>query len=502
MINPVTVPPGIPPPGIHVRRIQSGSSSSTTLYSSTPTSPGKSDSEPPLDRYAEIYVPVWLRAVNNQAPDQYFPQPTPQIDYGAFKGGLFPPCAIQEEMDRERRNHERILAACVPIPTPNQPGSARIIPQQPDRKGETPTVAKRPTTFYDHLQLLPPLTPLHYATRMLFIQGYERIGLLFQNWMKATKAVDYELNIHLDIQAPPLKAGKTVAENWLFPTPDDVDPPPILPDTSDSSQLYDTTLNQEQRHAVEAICHGQHFIPFLISGPPDSTILLSGLFTNKALANVENHSLRTIHPLVPVQIPPPHFGFLLVDEAGQATEPDILCPLAVVMSNHESCLRAHVTLCGDAKQLGPLIVSEEARMGDLDVSLLERLADREVYRDHPMARRNKRANPDAKWNVGVPFVDLTKNYRSATPILMLPSTLVDSHWLAFYRFCKRNGCYTGMPVVDGSETGAAEGISRLEERWRAGSGPGGDEAAFDVLVGSMARETLDDDEDGLYTSEA
>lgn len=29
-----------------------------------------------------------------------------------------------------------------------------------------------------------------------------------------------------------------------------------------------------------------------------------------------------------------------------------------------------------------------------------------------------------RWTLGTPFVDLTKNYRSATPILMLPSTLV------------------------------------------------------------------------------
>lgn len=57
-----------------------------------------------------------------------------------------------------------------------------------------------------------------------------------------------------------------------------------------------------------------------------------------------------------------------------------------------------------------------------------------------------------------------------------------------------------MSVLDGSATGAAEGISRLEERWRAGAGPGGAAAAFDVLVGSMARETLgDDDEDSAHS---
>lgn len=71
-------------------------------------------------------------------------------------------------------------------------------------------------------------------------------------------------------------------------------------------------------------------------------------------------------------------------------------------------------------------MSEECRLIDLDVSLLERLSDRPLYRDHPFARKNRRGNPRAQWTLGCPFMDLTKNYRSATPILMLPSTLVST----------------------------------------------------------------------------
>ena len=38
--------------------------------------------------------------------------------------------------------------------------------------------------------------------------------------------------------------------------------------------------------------------------------------------------------------------------------------------------------------MGPIIVSEEARDGELDISLLERLFQREVYALHPRARSN------------------------------------------------------------------------------------------------------------------
>ena len=159
----------------------------------------------------------------------------------------------------------------------------------------------------------------------------------------------------------------------------------------------------------------------------DSSILYDAHVTNTYLGKLERSTYSAIHPRVDFGIPPPHFGFLLVDEAAQATEPDVLCALSVVVSNQASSLRAHVTLCGDAKQLGPVVVSEVASAFDLDVSLLERLADRELYRDHPLARRNRRVaakGPTRTWDVSCPFVNLTKNYRSATPILMLPSTLV------------------------------------------------------------------------------
>lgn len=159
----------------------------------------------------------------------------------------------------------------------------------------------------------------------------------------------------------------------------------------------------------------------------DASILLRSRITNHDLSTLEIYVSGSIHPNNPPPLAKPHFGYLLVDEAAQATEADIACALNVVATDDTRCHRAHVTVCGDARQLGPHIVSEEARNQDFDVSLLERLMDRPVYAEHPFARRNRAKHPEERWDVRTtPFVDLVRNYRSAPEILWLPSTLVRS----------------------------------------------------------------------------
>lgn len=164
----------------------------------------------------------------------------------------------------------------------------------------------------------------------------------------------------------------------------------------------------------------------------DAALLLEARLSNHDLSTLQLHTLSSIHPRSRFALAKPHFGFLLVDEAAQASEPDLSCALSVVATDYSWCSPCHVTICGDSRQLGPHIVSPEARAMGLDASLLERLAEREVYRDHPYSRRNRGLNQDARWTLGTPFVDLTKNYRSATPILMLPSTLFYNETLEPY----------------------------------------------------------------------
>lgn len=121
-----------------------------------------------------------------------------------------------------------------------------------------------------------------------------------------------------------------------------------------------------------------------------------------------------------------HFGYLLVDEAAQSSEAEICIPLSVVLPHISypaaaSMSRPHVTICGDWKQLGPRIEGEQCRNSDMDVSLLERLFDRKLYKDSPFSREHP---GHIIQPASTPFCNLVKNYRSHPAILMLPSTLV------------------------------------------------------------------------------
>lgn len=134
--------------------------------------------------------------------------------------------------------------------------------------------------------------------------------------------------------------------------------------------------------------------------------------------------MSTLRPLEPLLLTSPHFGYLLIDEAAQALEADVACAIGVVITEDNLSYRSHLTICGDQFQLGPEIISEEARELELDVSLLGRLAERKVYREHEFRRGGGGRNGRELGKVGIPFVNLTKNYRSCTEILMMPSTLV------------------------------------------------------------------------------
>ncbi|KAM6290363.1 RNA helicase Mov10l1 [Porphyrio hochstetteri] len=69
-----------------------------------------------------------------------------------------------------------------------------------------------------------------------------------------------------------------------------------------------------------------------------------------------------------------HFTHVILDEAGQASEPESLIPIGLI-----SEANGQVVLVGDPKQLGPVIKSKIAMNFGLNVSLLERLTSREMY---------------------------------------------------------------------------------------------------------------------------
>ncbi|XP_050179794.1 RNA helicase Mov10l1 [Myiozetetes cayanensis] len=107
-----------------------------------------------------------------------------------------------------------------------------------------------------------------------------------------------------------------------------------------------------------------------------------------------------------------HFTHVILDEAGQASEPESLIPIGLISEAH-----GQIILVGDPKQLGPTIKSKLALTFGLSMSLLERLTSRELYlRDEDAFGACGAYNP-------LLITKLTKNYRSHSALLALPSKL-------------------------------------------------------------------------------
>lgn len=78
-----------------------------------------------------------------------------------------------------------------------------------------------------------------------------------------------------------------------------------------------------------------------------------------------------------------HWSALLVDEAAQGMEPEIVIPLSVVAPPEEaSSDKPIVVMVGDQRQLGPITVKD----GELRISAFERLFARPIYSEHPWRR--------------------------------------------------------------------------------------------------------------------
>ncbi|XP_064297780.1 RNA helicase Mov10l1 [Phalacrocorax carbo] len=107
-----------------------------------------------------------------------------------------------------------------------------------------------------------------------------------------------------------------------------------------------------------------------------------------------------------------HFTHVILDEAGQASEPESLIPIGLI-----SEANGQIVLVGDPKQLGPVIKSKIALTFGLNVSFLERLTSRELYlRDEDAFSACGAYNP-------LLITKLVKNYRSHSALLALPSKL-------------------------------------------------------------------------------
>ncbi|KAK0191959.1 P-loop containing nucleoside triphosphate hydrolase protein [Armillaria mellea] len=110
--------------------------------------------------------------------------------------------------------------------------------------------------------------------------------------------------------------------------------------------------------------------------------------------------------LASLGVKPGHFGWIFIDEAGQATEPDTMIPVKGLTDN-----QTNVILAGDSQQLGPTVHSRLAVDLRFRESYLVRLMERSCYNLSP-------------WNdggsgggQGVTIMELLKNFRSHPAIL-------------------------------------------------------------------------------------
>lgn len=137
----------------------------------------------------------------------------------------------------------------------------------------------------------------------------------------------------------------------------------------------------------------------------------------------------------------PFFSHLFIDEAAQATEPEVLCPLSVVVDPFPGEHKVEIALIGDPRQLSPHIYSEKAALHGLGRSFMERILKRPVEcigrgESHILGPDTLNsldgpgsslldliryyANIDGQEQL---TIFLTENYRGHPSFLMMPSAL-------------------------------------------------------------------------------
>ncbi|KAI9759675.1 MAG: hypothetical protein M4579_002152 [Chaenotheca gracillima] len=166
----------------------------------------------------------------------------------------------------------------------------------------------------------------------------------------------------------------------------------------------------------------------------DASLLVEARLTNRDLFSLENGLSRAIHSPEAPENTKLHWNALLIDEAAQGLEPEVLIPFTVVAppdNGGKEVPSPVVVMAGDQYQLGPRAASRNPKLG---TSLFERLFDRSVYRDHPSARKwgpaaggkDALARP-ATWGalpmLRPAFTNLVRNYRSHASIIAIPSSL-------------------------------------------------------------------------------
>ncbi|KPI94995.1 putative RNA helicase armi [Papilio xuthus] len=114
--------------------------------------------------------------------------------------------------------------------------------------------------------------------------------------------------------------------------------------------------------------------------------------------------------LAQIGLPKGHFTHIIVDEAAQATEPEVMLPLTFI--DKES---GQIILAGDPMQLGPVVLSKYCQEYGLDESFMSRLLDCYPYQKDYISFKN---GYDDRL-----VTKLIHNYRSLEEVISLPSEM-------------------------------------------------------------------------------
>lgn len=141
----------------------------------------------------------------------------------------------------------------------------------------------------------------------------------------------------------------------------------------------------------------------------------NGLRLNCTMSVLGRHRITigtcsTLGILYNMGFPRGHFSHVLIDEAGQATEPEIMVPLNFIHSDH-----GQVILAGDPMQLGPVVHSKLAMYFGFGESFLSRLLHQFPYQRDP---EGFETGYDSRL-----VTKLIMNYRSLPEILDLPNSM-------------------------------------------------------------------------------
>lgn len=129
-----------------------------------------------LDRYAPVYTPAWLLAINH-APGTFVPQlENAVVDYEAYSASLFP-TPMWRRMDQERTINQRSLQAgrtkTAVVKASLLPAALEIVNPHTKKYAAISPPTAAPTPKDVPAEVIPALAPISYGAHFLPMLGLE-----------------------------------------------------------------------------------------------------------------------------------------------------------------------------------------------------------------------------------------------------------------------------------------------------------------------------------------